>query len=174
MDMPVKPYRTPPFSNIQSSATQKCFGVIFFSFFCIVIFTILFFSFEKSVILRVKYFIPYFASTEYVVAKWIFAVWFQAWTCTVGDQGSTGQDHQHTGSFSPIVLLVTAQAWRNWAFKNPGAHQYHLKITFTDPTNRCKVLQVILKSKSELWLWNSSMEVLVILVHISAWPMWSA
>ena len=47
--IPVKPYRTPPSSNIQSSATQKCCGVVFF--FC---FSVL--SVEKFVILRVKYY----------------------------------------------------------------------------------------------------------------------
>ena len=87
---PVKPYRTHPSSNIQSSATQKCCGVVFFFFFCIFFFTISFFSIEKFVILRVKNFIPFYcicrdvitqnlnSLLRLVVAKWTFAVWFHA------------------------------------------------------------------------------------------------
>ena len=45
----VKPYRTPPSSNIQSSATQN--------FFCIISFyNIIFFPIGKFVILRAKYY----------------------------------------------------------------------------------------------------------------------
>ena len=87
---PVKPYRTPPASNIQSSATQKCCRMAFFFFFCIIFFTIRFFSIEKFVILRVKHFIYYYCIyrivipqnlnllLRLVVAKWTFAVWFYA------------------------------------------------------------------------------------------------
>ena len=53
---PVKPYRTPPSSNTQSSATQKCCGVV--CFFCIFFYNNFYFSIEKFVILCVKYFIP--------------------------------------------------------------------------------------------------------------------
>ena len=45
---PVKPYRTPPSSNIQFSATQKCCGVVYFFFFCIFYFTIRFFQLKNS------------------------------------------------------------------------------------------------------------------------------
>ena len=53
---PVKPYRTPPSRNIETSATLKCCGVVFYFFLCIFFFTICFFSIEKFVILRVKYY----------------------------------------------------------------------------------------------------------------------
>ena len=46
--LPVKPYRTPPSSNIQFSATQKCCGVIFFFFFCIFFLQYVFFQLKNS------------------------------------------------------------------------------------------------------------------------------
>ena len=55
---PVKPYRTPPSSNIQYSATQKFCGVFFFFFFCIFFYSTFFFSIEKIVILGVKNIYP--------------------------------------------------------------------------------------------------------------------
>ena len=88
--VPVKPYRTPPSSNIQSSSTQNYCGVVSFFFFCIYFFTICFFSIENFVILRVKYFIHYRciyrnvipqnskSLLRLVVAKSTFAVWFHA------------------------------------------------------------------------------------------------
>ena len=87
---PVRPCRTPPSSKIQSLATQKCCGVVFSFSFCIIFFTIRFFSIENFVILRFKYFIPYYciytnvipqnlnSLLRLVVAKWTFAVWFHA------------------------------------------------------------------------------------------------
>ena len=88
--VPVKPYRTPPSSSIQSSATQKCCGVVFIIFFCTIIFYNTFILIEKFVIFCVKYFIPHYciyrnvipqnlnSLLRLVVAKWTFAVWFHA------------------------------------------------------------------------------------------------
>ena len=84
----VKPYRTPPSRNIQSSATQKCCGMAFFSFFLYIF--ILQYSIFQLNFLRVKYFIPYYciyrnvipqnlnSLLRLVVAKQPFAVWFHA------------------------------------------------------------------------------------------------
>ena len=85
--LPVKPYRIPPSSNIQSTATQKCCGLVSFSLY---VFTVRFFLIEKFIILRVKYVIPYYciytnvipqnlnSLLRLMVAKWTFAVWFHA------------------------------------------------------------------------------------------------
>ena len=71
----VKPYRTPPSCNIQSSATQKCCGLVFFFFFCIIFFTILFF-FNWNI----RYFACWIlslitASTE----MWYPKIWIRCW-----------------------------------------------------------------------------------------------
>ena len=44
----VKPYRTPPPSNIQSSATQESCGVVFIFFFCIIFLQYIFFQLKNS------------------------------------------------------------------------------------------------------------------------------
>ena len=69
--IPVKPYRTPPSSNTQSSATQKCCGVVYFVFFCIIIFTVRFFFNWKFIILCVKCFILYYYIYRNVIPQYL-------------------------------------------------------------------------------------------------------
>ena len=86
---PIKPYRTPPSSNIQSSATQKCCGVVFF--FCIIFLYSTFFFNWKIRYFACEIFYPLLlhlyrnvipqnlnSLLRLVVAKWTFAVWFHA------------------------------------------------------------------------------------------------
>ena len=72
----VKPYRTPPSSNIQSSPTQKCCGVVFFFFFCIIFFYNIIFFFNW----KIRYFACWIlslitASTE----MWCPKIWIRCW-----------------------------------------------------------------------------------------------
>ena len=130
---PVKPYRTPPFSNMQSSATQKCCGLVFFSVYFFL--TIRFFSLKNSLFSVLNILSRNTASTE----MWYPKIWIRCWYWWLLNghllYGSTPFQSQNYQI--PIELVITnflnfekEDAWTFSTFINKKEYLYSSNLSF--------------------------------------------